>query len=142
MSNPSRERTDEERAFDEIVRSVVVKDGHRQAPPTPEVVDYDGQRFYMVTTMASSRRYGGIRSPVICSTFQRAKEIVEKNEGDIYECSYSLAVIEAVVVDWLYGGLLNEQYWYVWKGSPEDGAYVPIERPARFDGRTLIGGIG
>lgn len=140
-----RERTDEEKAFDEMVAAVVIKDGHRQAPPTREVHEHDGVRLYTVTTIAPiapSARYGGTRTPVVCSTFESAKSIVEKNKGDIFETTYRLAVIEAVVADWLYGGTLDEQYWYVWKGDYESGGYVPIERPKQFEGTIGIGGIG
>jgi hypothetical protein len=142
LSAPTRERTEQEKAYDEVVRSVIIKDGHRQAERPKEMAEHGGQRLYMVTTIASSDRYGGTRTPVICTSFERAKEIVETNEGDIFECSYMLVVIEAVVADWLYGGHLNEQYWYVWKGDVETGNYCPIERPKAFESTINIGAIG
>jgi hypothetical protein len=137
-----REKTEQETVYHEIVRTAVVKDGHRQMPPTDAVVEHKGVRLYMVTTIASQPRYGGTRTVVMCSSFERAKEIVERNEGDIFECSYSLAVIEATVADWLYGGCLQEQYWYVWKGDSRDGAYVPIEQPEAYANVFNIGGVG
>lgn len=82
---------------------------------------------------------------VVCSTFTRAKEIVEKNVGDIFECSYRLAVIEATIADRLYGGCLNERYWYCWKGSTDmrrgkgEGGYVPIEEPEAYTNTMNIG---
>ncbi len=137
-----RERSDEERAYDEIVRSVVTRDAHRQMPAPEDVLKHGGQRLYMVTTIASSARYGGTRTVVVCSSFERAQKIVENNEGDLFECSYELAVIEATVDGWLYGGLIHEQYWYVWKDGTGDGAYVPIEIPKAYVDQINIGGIG
>lgn len=136
------ERSPEEKAYDRVCQSVTIKDGHRQARPTKDVVKHKGQRLYSVTTIAASPRYGGRRTVAICSSFERAKATVEKNKGDIYEYSYQLVVIEATVADWLYGGMLNEQYWYVWKGTPEEGGYTPIERPKAYKYAINIGGIG
>lgn len=134
------ERSEQEKAYDAIVKSVIVKKGrHRQLKPSAQIVKHGGVRLYTITTIASSVRYGGTRTVVVCSTFRRAKEIVETNEGDIYEYSYRLAVIEATVADWLYGGFTNEQYWYVWEGTSEDGSYVPIERPKAYENISNFG---
>lgn len=143
LANPNtRERTDQEKAYEEVVKSAVIKDGHRQAPRSEEVEKHHGQRLYMVTTLARSARFGGKRTVAVCSTFEAAQEIVEKNQGDIFECSYHLAVIEGIVADWLYGGDLDERYWYVWEGTSSDGAYVPIEEPEAFANHGNIGGVG
>lgn len=130
-----RERTDAEKAYDEIVKSVVLKGAHVPAELEAR------RRLYTVTTIASSARYGGTRTPVVCTTFERARAIVEKNEGDIFEFSYKLVVIEAVIADELYGGTLDEQYWYVWRGYGRTGRYEPIERPKAYEG-TVGFGIG
>lgn len=130
-----RERSEAEKAYDVVVASVVTKDAH------VPIEGPEGAKLYTVTTIASSARYGGTRTPVICKTFERAKEIVEQNEGDIFEYSYKLVVIEAVLADVLYGGTMDEQYWYVWKGSGETGGYVPIERPKTYES-TIGFGIG
>lgn len=142
-TEPSEKEKEQSRAYKEIVCSVVLKDEDHVQEELPEAVrKHDGRRFYTVTTIASSARYGGTRTVVVCSTFERAKEIVESNEGDIFEMSYYLVVIEAVVADWLYVAI-DEQYWYVWEPGEngKDGRYLPIERPAAYVG-TCGFGIG
>jgi len=133
--------TSREKEFYEIVGNVVLKpEGHKKMDPPlkPEL-----PRLYAVTTIACSERFGGTRTPVICTTFEKAAEIVEKNIGDIYECSYRLVVIEAVAPDRLYMNL-QEQYWYVWVFSGKDihaGAYKAIESPETY--KNIMGwGIG
>ena len=140
MTEPSREPTADEKARD-AVRSAVLCGEHVQAPPTEEFVRHGGTRLYAVTTIASSERFGGKRTVTVCSTFARAKEIVETNEADIAEMAYFFAVIEAIAADWLYY-YLDEQYWYVWDGSWKDGRYRPIEKPEMFAGLTNIGDVG
>jgi hypothetical protein len=119
--------------FDKIVDSVIDKpSGHeiewKKRPRTCGAV------LYAITTVASFLPRPCV---AICNTFERAKEIVERNEGDIFEYAYSLVVIEAVEADRLNGttGLL-EQYWYVWRGTPEDGSYRPIHCPEAYEHMT------
>lgn len=122
-SEPSEKEKEQSRAYKEIVCSAVLKEeGHIQLEIPDNVQKHNGRRLYTVTTIASSARYGGTRTVVVCSTFERAKEIVESNEGDIFEMSYYLVVIEAVVADWLYVAI-DEQYWYVWE--PTEPAPAP-----------------
>lgn len=134
------EETPEEKAFKEIVLSCVLKpEGHKQKP-LPDFTS--AKRLYAVTTLAPSRRYGGTRTPVVCDSFERAQEIVLTNEGDIFETSYHLVVIEASICNYLYSQIgLEEQYWYVWEGDSRDGGYKPIEIPEAH--KCTIGwGIG
>lgn len=142
-------RTPKEEEYDAIVKACVRKrTPHRQKRPNANVVKYKGTRLYTVTTIAASDRFGGTRTVAVCATLKRAKTIVEKNMGDIYECSYMLVVIEAVVADWLYGGTLLENYWYKWygpggmkKGGGYKGSYKPIEIPEAY--KNVFGfGIG
>lgn len=135
--------TAREKEYYEVVKSVVLKpEGHKKMdpPPKPEL-----PRLYTVTTIACSARFGGTRTPVICSTFEKAAEMVENNDGDLYECSYRLVVIEAVVPDHLYT-TLHEQYWYVWVYNHKDsvnseGSYKAIETPEVY--KNIVGwGIG
>jgi len=130
-----------EKEYDEIVKNVVLKpEGHKVAGPRPAV-----PCLYTVTTIASSSRFGGTRTPAICTTFEKAAEMVENNDGDLYECSYRLVVIEAVVPDHLYT-TLHEQYWYVWVYNHKDsvnseGSYKAIETPEVY--KNIVGwGIG
>jgi hypothetical protein len=128
-------RTEAEGRYDEVVRTVVLKPGGHTVARWPELHGPEQPRLYTVTTIASSARYGGTRTPVICSSFERAHDMVTRNEGELWEYSYMLAVIEAIVPDRLYCNL-EEQYWYVWR----DG-YVPIEVPEKY--RQVCGfGIG
>jgi hypothetical protein len=142
----ARPETDQEKAksdrYRDIVKSAVLKHGgHQQTAAPDDVLKANALRLYTVTTVASSPRYGGTRTVVVCSSFERAKEIVEKNLGDIYECSYQLAVIEGTIADWLYYPL-DEQYWFVWQADEKDsrvGAYYAIERPEAYEGCINFG---
>ncbi len=94
--------------YKDALKSFVLKpEGHIQEK-------HQENRLYAVTTIAQSDQYGGTRTPVICYTLDRAKEIVETNEGDIWETTYHFTVIEGVIPDHLYT-CHKEQYWYQWK---------------------------
>ena len=131
----------DEEEFKNIVRNAVsIPGGHIQKPQTEYL---NMTRLYTITTMASAPKYGGERTPAVCSSFERAKEIVEKNEGDIWEYSYDLVVVEAVLADFLYSSAyLMERYWWAWIDiTGEDGCYKAIEEPSRFE--HIVGfGIG
>lgn len=131
-------RTAREKEYDEILRTVVLKPGGHVPAPLPEkVAKHGGKRLYAVTTIASSARYGGTCTPVVCDDFEIANKIVLENQGDIWEHSYMLVVIEATVCNWLYSNIFEEQYWYMW----QDGGYKPIECPEVY--RSSFGfGIG
>jgi hypothetical protein len=116
-----------------ILETCIVKPaGHIQ-------VEGDAKRLYTITTIARSDRYGGMRTPCICSSFDIARDIVENNSCDIYETSYMLAVIEAIIPDVLYGSLPAEQYWYLWIGDYETGKYIAVEPPDEFKNTTGFG---
>jgi hypothetical protein len=137
-----RGRTDEEKRFDAIVESCVFKTHeHAQMPAPKEVAKQKGVRLYTVTTMSGSARYGGTRTVTVCDNFQRAKEIIEKNEGDLFETTYQLAVIDTIVAGWLYY-VIDEQYWFCWVGDAKDGCYKAIERPAAYENMIGVGGVG
>jgi len=133
-----------ESEYKEVVRNAVFKpEGHVEEPSAdyPEMA-----RLYVITTIASLPMYGGERTPGICLSFERAREIVENNEGDIFECSYALVVVESVLADCVYGsGLIKERYWWVWHDvtdhQGDDGCYRAIEEPARFND-TIGFGVG
>lgn len=132
------ERTDKEKAQDAIVSSCVWKTADHQERHIEE--PQPGQvRLYGVTTIAASPRFGGTRTPVVCTTFERARIIVEQNEGDIWESSYMLVVIEAFASDELYSQFSGEMYWYKW--DPVAGRYRPIETPAAYE-NSIGFGIG
>jgi hypothetical protein len=86
------------------------------------------------------------RCVAICTTLDRAKEIVENNVWDIWETVYDWVVIEEKRADEMYAGFNNEQFWYEWKGPRGDEGiafkgYVPCERPEKYD--HIVGfGIG
>lgn len=120
------EKTPRELEYEEAIENAVMKpEGHTQLPDPK-----NRKRLYAVTTIASSPKFGGNRTPVICDSFERAKEIVETNEGDIWEYSYYLVVIEAIVPNYLYS-TLDEQYWYIW--DHDSKCYKPIERPEIYN---------
>lgn len=122
--------TKEELAYRDLLEKCVPCEAHIQKPSNV-------QRLYTVTTLAASPKYGGERTPVICTSFERAVQIVARNEGDIWETSYHLVVIEATQPNVLYGGFLDEQYWYKW--DPNAQAYRPIQCPP---GKENILGYG
>lgn len=100
--------------------------------------------LYTVTTIARDLAHGGTRTPVICTSLERAKEIVETNEGDIFETSYRYVVIESLVADVLYPQGATEEYlqiWYEWSGSYKEGRYVPCDVPKKYK-RVMGFGIG
>jgi hypothetical protein len=123
--------------------------GHVQQPAPADFVAQGGKRLYTVTTIAASIAYGGTRTVVVCDSFERAKEIVETNEGDIWESSYMLAVIEPVACNWLYHYFVTsdgvERYWYRWSSKDREtgrpGGYEAIETPPGYE--QVVGfGIG
>lgn len=71
--------------------------------------------FAVVTLTKPS---GEDRCVALCSTIERARQIVERNEGDIWETIYRYVVIERRTLDVLYGDITGEsvQEWYEWHG--------------------------
>ena len=125
-----------ERAYNDLLARCVWKpEGHAQVPARE---GSDCPRLYTVTTIAPSARYGGTRTPGIFTSFERAREVVEGNLGDIWEHSYMLAVIEALHPDRLYS-MLDEVYWYRWDGSEK--RYRAIETPSEY-AQTALQPIG
>lgn len=122
----------DEKDYEHILKSCVKKD-----TPHIKLEDDPSKYVYTVTTIARSAKYGGTRTPILCSTFEYANEVVLENMGDIWETSYQLVVIESVMIDSLYGSCEGHQYWYIWEDGPDkedsySGGYVPIERPEEF----------
>lgn len=99
------------------------------------------ERLYAITIMPGpgGKTIGSTsRTPVVCTTVERAKEIVETNEGDICEGYYMLAVIEPFIANKVYGYLL-ETFWYEW--NELEKRYLRIECPDRY--KSTVGfGIG
>jgi hypothetical protein len=138
LAHGNRGRTEEEKAFDVLLTKCVWKEGRHKKQPLPKHFR-KVRRLYTVTTITSSQRFGGVRTPAICTTFKLARDFVERNAGDLFECSYSLAVIEAVAADTLYT-YLDEVYWYMWEPSEDPeytGRYREIEVPPGFEGRGM-----
>ena len=106
-------------------------------PPDGRMIE-NRRHLFAITTIAKSDKFGGTRTPVVCTTLARAKEIIETNEGDIWESSYMLAVIEAVVPDHLYD-YTHESYWYRW--DLEKKCYEAIECPPEYK-NTMGFGVG
>lgn len=120
--------------YEDAITKAVWLDAH----PMKEV-DRSG-RLYTITTIARSPKYGGERTPVICSTLDWARKIVETNNGDIYEYSYMLVVIEGLRPDELYSASdVDERYWYCW--DREQRCYRPIETPDMYK-NTFGFGVG
>ena len=113
-----------------IANAVLKVDGHKQMDMP---VEYAGeQRLYTITTICYGENFKSTRCVGVCSSFERAIVIVERNEGDIWEASYDLVVVEAILDNCVYGNVIGEDYWFVWDGS-EDGKYVAILTPKEFE---------
>jgi hypothetical protein len=119
---------------DEVLAACVVKpDGHEKplGPFAPRDRLFASTRLYSVTTIAKNAKFGGSRTVCVCDDFSRAKEIVETNEGDIWEHSYMLVAIEQFEANTLYGGLRDHHvFWYRW--NIENACYEAIETPAPY----------
>jgi hypothetical protein len=132
MTSPYR--TPAEQEFDAAVTEARLNQIQQQLEPSKEI-----DMLFAVTTIAASSKYGGTRCVAICRSFSRAKDIIESNEGDIFEYSYELAVVEAVRPDGVYGTPVLElpdmgQWWWVW-----DGRYLPCKAPEMFSSRFGFG---
>ena len=89
-------------------------------------------KLYTVTTIWEKK--GTLMSKsclAACVTLDRAKDIIENNEGDIFETVYNLAVIEIIESDTLYS-YGKERWWYQWEGDLKTGKYISIECPERY----------
>jgi len=105
------------------------------------IVDYptDHPLTFTITTISSGPQYGGTRTPVVCSSFERAQEYVLENAMDMWEHSYMFAVITAIPLDYFYPTMISRangvdyvlDYWFKW--DLEEGRYRPVD---------LIEGIG
>jgi hypothetical protein len=133
----------ERKAFYDLVNKCVLKpDGHKMVVETKHL-DATASRLYAITTWAPTPATGGQRTVAICDRFEQARDIVEMNLGDIYECSYILAVIEMIPANYLYWTGTPENYWYMWTQDPNppahgyDGSYKAIEVPPGMEDKTL-----
>src|SRR3954465_11454148 len=90
----------------------------------------DQQKMFTVTTHPGKLAFSGDRNVALCTTLERAKEIVETNELDIFEGDYIYAVIEDVYADCMYGGVDRQQWWYRWNTATTN--YLPCETPEMF----------
>ncbi len=104
-------------------------------------------KLFLVTTIvpgwpsAESKRFGGLRTVAVCTSYMRAVEIVTKNEGDIFEGTYQYAVISEIEPDVLYGGpcLPPNEVWYLWCNMPSGGGkYISVSKPTDYK-NVLIG---
>jgi hypothetical protein len=92
--------------------------------------------LYAITTLALDN--ADRRTPAVCSSLERAKEIVESNEGDIHESYYDTVVIETFLADKVYGYTL-ETVWYQW--NPSGKKYLLIDCPENY--KSVCGfGVG
>lgn len=133
MAIPKPEHyTAQEKEYHATVASCIPKVEHVVSP------DKEHQ-LYTITTLASSDWYGGNRTPAICDNLTRAKEIVERNEGDIWEYTYMLVVIESVKPNCVYSIGSRDEFWYRW--NLELNRYEPIEKPEAYK-NTVSFGIG
>jgi hypothetical protein len=94
-------------------------------------------KVYTITMIKNKDALHQKRLVAICTNIQFAIDIVEANETDIYEETYTYAVIEEVVANSTYGIPVtpggNNQIWYEWIADQ----YVSVERPKEFN--HLIG---
>lgn len=97
---------------------------------------------YTVTCLGTRVFRGSIerdRIMAICTTIERARDIVECNANDIHETSFGYAVIEQARLNGAYPevGATEESEWYEWEGEPDEGHYVRRENEHSY--RKAIG---
>lgn len=153
--------------FDDYVILAVLRDTPHAQKEVLAGLGKGGHRYYTVTTFSRGVGYGGDRTPIVCSSFDSAKRIVEENIGDIWEYTYHLCVISGFYMDCMYGvpwvgkeilppgedrtyvdskgvtrvspaAMEGEEYWYKWVGGDE-GRYLPCHCPAGFSKRGPVG---
>lgn len=86
------------------------------------------------------------RTPAVCLSLRRAKQMVRRDEGSLNEAGYyPLLVIEKKFADAPYGAVWHcgikrkSQWWY--KYDHKVNKWLPIERPEDFH-QTIGFGIG
>ena len=100
---------------------------HRVKPIVP------WPRAYTLTTLEPDARIGSRSRTVMLGDFATCRDTVERNDCDIFETTYLLAVIEEVYPSHNYGGFGGRQtYWFAWRGEYRTGGYVPIAPPVLF----------
>lgn len=113
------------------------------------------ETIYTITTIATGNKHidsigidsikiDSIRIAGWFTSFKKANASVISNGNgfDIYENYYNYAVIERVKSD--VGSHVYKEWWFVWEKDdklPDQGHYVPIEKPLFFTG-TINFGIG
>ncbi len=101
--------------------------------------------LFTITTLGELDGRPHDRTPAVCTSLERAKEIIETNEGDLYEAGwYPLAVIEVKPSDNVYPEVTNigkrrSQWWY--RFDTRQRRYVLCGRPKQFR-RTSGFGVG
>lgn len=91
-------------------------------------------KLYTVTTIApSGPSYGGTRLVAICTDKKAAVSLILRNACDMYETSYTYAIVEEVESDAMYGAIgFETALWFKWEGTYETGRYLPSETPKEF----------
>jgi hypothetical protein len=88
--------------------------------------------LYSVTTINSTAKMFRDRTVANCLTVERAKLIVERNDLDIHEDEYDLAVIEQYAADVPYGTVGDHNvWWYEWNTELE--RYESRDTPKQFE---------
>lgn len=126
-----REKTPQELEYLETVKNCQYKRRHLFPKHMKGAI-------YPITTIAQSDRYGGTRTPVVCSTFKQASKYVLNNAVDMWETTYDLVVIEPHTLDRFYSSG-HKCFWYKWDRS--QSRYRPIHTPEVYE-RVCRFGIG
>ena len=94
----------------------------------------EGTKTFTVKEVYENRRkLQGSRTPGYFFKIEDAIKYVELNSMDIYEGCYKHVVIEAMregfypIPEHIDGD--QEEVWFEWKGSWDDGGYKRIEKP-------------
>jgi hypothetical protein len=130
--------------YNSAIANAVVKAPHQQKAMPAEYANE--KRLYTITTICYGENFTSTRCVGVCSDFNRVVQIVEDNEGDLFECAYRLVCVETILDNCIYGNLLSEKYWWVWDQDEEgadgiEGKYVPIQEPSEF--KNIVGwGVG
>lgn len=95
--------------------------------------------LYTVTTIGKQDGKEHDRTPAVCTSLERAREILKKDEGGLDEAGYyALAVIERKAADRVYAVLddrKRSQWWFRF----ENKKWKPCKRPKKYQGVTGFG---
>jgi hypothetical protein len=89
--------------------------------------------LYTITTINPNARDFRFHTLAVCTSQESACHLIEINDLDLHEETDDYAVVATIHADVPYGlAFEDEEIWYHWEGSPDDGKYVLCDKPAEY----------